>query len=104
MFKAIGKYGSYLRYEIDLGKSDNIKDLTVNVINRLNSIQPGKTIFIFIYNDEEFIGRIVKNKDIGDNYITTPLIFLNKEQFKEWQEKREKFLKKIINTRRLRNE
>ena len=39
MFKAIGRYGEWNRYEMELGESSTIEYLTKGVVNRLNSIR-----------------------------------------------------------------
>lgn len=88
MYKAIGKYGEYGGYHIELGEHENVESLTVGVTNRFNAIQPKERILIYVYKDNKLAGRIVDNKDIFDAHPVRPMIYLSNKEFKKWQEKR----------------
>lgn len=99
MFKVIGKYGSFFRYQIDLGEYSNLDEIIVGVIDILNSLRPNKKIFMFVYKDSELIGRVVDNREIdifGNFEGDIPLVFLNNEEFKEWQKKRSELLNSLF--------
>jgi len=92
MFKAIGKYGEYNRYEMELGTNSKLENLTEDVINRLNSIKSIERIRIYVYDKNNLIGRIVDYRDLGDCDPNIPMIYLNNEEYKKWAEKRNKLL------------
>lgn len=93
MYKVIGRYGEWDRYSLDLGENTEIEHLVENVANRLNSIKPRETIRLYVYKNNELVGRIIKRDEyLSDNGInigiTCPLTYLNNEEFSKWQEKR----------------
>lgn len=92
MFKAIGRYGEWNRYEMGLGESSNIENLTKSVVGRLNSIKPEERIRIYIYEDDLLIGRIVDYRDLGECDPNIPMVYLNNDEYKEWADKRKKLL------------
>jgi hypothetical protein len=93
MFEAIGRYGEYYRYEIELGKHFNIEDLTKGVVNRLNLIKPEGKIHIYVYDEvETTVGRIVDYREIGDCDPNVPMVYLDIEKYKKWAEHRRKSL------------
>jgi len=92
MFKAIGRYGEWNRYEMELGENSNIEYLTKNVVNRLNSIRSEEKIRISVYDDDILIGRIVDYRDLGDCDPSIPMVYLNNEEYNKWVEDRKRLL------------
>jgi len=92
MFKAIGRYGEWNRYEMELGESSTIEYLTKGVVNRLNSIRSEEKIRICVYDDDILIGRIVDYRDLGDCDPNVPMVYLNNEEYGKWVEDRKRLL------------
>jgi len=90
MYEAIGNYGEFNRYKMELGQSNDMDDLVERVVNRLNSIKPVEKIFVYIYEDGKSIGRIVDYRDIADSNPCIPMVYLNNQEFDEWIDKRKK--------------
>jgi hypothetical protein len=88
MYTAIGKYGEYGRYSINLATSDNIDILVCKVIKHLNSLQPKSHILIFVYQDNNYIGRIISDIFDGTNHY---LKYLNDNDYKIWCQKRKEY-------------
>ena len=88
MFKAIGRYGEWNRYEMELGESPTIEHLTKGVVNRLNSIRSEEKIRISVYNDDLLVGRIVDYRELGDYDPNIPMVYLNNEEYDKWAESR----------------
>lgn len=60
MFKCIGKYGEYNRYEINLGESETIDDLLNKVIHRINSLKPEERVCFYVFKENQKIGRFMR--------------------------------------------
>lgn len=95
MYKAIGRYGAYNCYEMDLGQNTEIKYLTEGIVHKLNSIKPQEQIRIYVYDDKRLVGRIVDNRDVFDCNPNIPMIYLSNEEYNKWADDRLKQIRRI---------
>lgn len=90
-YTVIGAYGAYGVHSMYLGGSDNIEGLMKGLAHRMSSINPTEKILFFVYKKGKFVGRIIdEERSVSCTELCTDLFYLNNEDFKKWQEKREK--------------